>query len=425
MVGGQKGLIIVGGGPAGMVAGLLFARAGVPVTVLEKHNDFLRDFRGDTVHPSTLRIFSELGLLESLLERPHDKVRSLGAWVGDRELEVADFSGFDPRWNFIAMMPQWHFLDFIADEARRYPHFRLLMNSEAFGLVRREGRVTGVRYRSGGEERELAASLVIASDGRRSVLREEARLPLRSFGAPMDVFWFRIPKARAAENESTGVIVAGRIMALIDRGDYWQCAYVFAKGTADEVRARGLERFRSDVAATARHVPLEVAAISSWEDVKLLTVTLDRLELWHSPGLLVIGDAAHAMSPIGGVGINVAVQDAVAAANVLAGPMAAGEDLEPLLPKVQQRRLPAVRMIQGFQDAAQRRIVSRLLEKREGPLKPALALRLLDRFKWLRRLPAAFIGFGYKAEHVRSPAAPPRHPGESRDLGETRRDFST
>jgi 2-polyprenyl-6-methoxyphenol hydroxylase-like FAD-dependent oxidoreductase len=412
MVGGQKDLCIVGGGPAGMVAGLLFARAGVPVTVLEKHEDFLRDFRGDTVHPSTLRIFSEMGLLDRLLERPHDKVRSLGAWVGDRELEVADFSGFDPRWNFIAMMPQWHFLDFVADEARRYPHFELRMNAEAVGLIRQNGKVTGVRYRSAGEDRELPASLVIASDGRRSVLREEARLPLRSFGVPMDVFWFRIPKARAAENESTGVIVAGRIMALIDRGDYWQCAYVFAKGTADEVRARGLDRFRADVAATARNVPLDVAAIASWDDVKLLTVALDRLERWHAPGLLVIGDAAHAMSPIGGVGINVAVQDAVAAANVLAGPMAEGAELDPLLPKVQERRLPAVRMIQGFQDAAQRRVVSRLLERREGPLTPALPLRLLDRFRWLRRLPARFIGFGYKAEHVRSPSSSPSQEGE-------------
>jgi 2-polyprenyl-6-methoxyphenol hydroxylase-like FAD-dependent oxidoreductase len=407
MAGGQKNLVIVGGGPAGMVAGLLFARAGVPVTVLEKHGDFLRDFRGDTVHPSTLRIFSELGLLDRLLERPHDKVGSLGAWIGDREYEIADLSSFDPRWNFIAMMPQWDFLDFVADEARLYPNFTLLMNAEAFGLLREAGRVTGVRYRSGGEERELRASLVIASDGRRSVLREEAGLPLRSFGAPMDVFWFRIPKTRSAENGSTGVIVAGRIMALIDRGDYWQCAYVFAKGTAEEVRARGLERFRADVAATARHIPLDVAAVASWDDVKLLTVALDRLERWHAPGLLVIGDAAHAMSPIGGVGINVAVQDAVAAANALAGPMAAGADLDPLLPRVQERRLPAVRMIQGFQDIAQRRVVSRLLEKQEGPLKPAFALRLLNRFKWLRRFPAAFIGFGYKAEHVRSPAASP------------------
>jgi 2-polyprenyl-6-methoxyphenol hydroxylase-like FAD-dependent oxidoreductase len=398
-------IVIVGGGPAGMVAGLLFARAGLSVTVLEKHGDFLRDFRGDTVHPSTLRIFHDLGLLDRLLERPHDKVRSIGAWVGDRKLEVADFSGFDPRWNFIAMMPQWDFLDFVADEARRYPNFALAMEAEAFGLVREEGRVAGVRYREGGEERELRARLTIASDGRRSVLREEAALPLRTFGAPMDVFWFRLPKPRATENESTGVVVPGRIMALIDRGDYWQCAFVFAKGTADEVRARGIERFRADVAAAARDIPLQVEAIANWEDVKLLTVALDRLERWHAPGLLVIGDAAHAMSPIGGVGINVAVQDAVAAANILAGPMAAGAGVDSLLPKVQARRMPAVRLIQGFQDAAQRRVVSRLLERQEGPIEPALPLRLLNRFRLLRRLPAGFIGFGYKAERVRSPAA--------------------
>jgi 2-polyprenyl-6-methoxyphenol hydroxylase-like FAD-dependent oxidoreductase len=402
----ETDLCIAGGGPAGMVAGLLFARAGVRVTVLEKHGDFLRDFRGDTVHPSTLRIFSELGLLDRLLARPHDKVYDLGAWVGTRHIEIADFSRFDPRWNFIAMMPQWEFLDFVAAEARRYPNFTLTMNAEATGLLRDGGRVAGVRYREGGQAREIAARLVIASDGRRSLLRGEAALPLRTFGAPMDVFWFRIPKARAARNQTSAVIVAGRIMALIDRGDYWQCAYVFAKGTEDEVRARGIESFRAEVAATAPMLGLDVGAIGGWDDVKLLTVALDRLERWHVPGLLAIGDAAHAMSPIGGVGINVAVQDAVAAANALAGPMAAGADPDPLLARVQARRMPAVRAIQGFQDVAQRRVVSRLLERREGPLKPALPLRLLDRFATLRRLPAAFIGFGYKPEHVRSPEAP-------------------
>ena len=405
MAGEETDLCIVGGGPAGMVAGLLFARAGVRTTVLEKHSDFLRDFRGDTVHPSTLRIFSELGLLGRLLQRPHDKVRALGAWVGERHVQIADFSRLNPRWNFVAMMPQWHFLDFIADEARAYRHFNLVMEAEALGLVAGDGRVKGVRYRMGGEEREIRARLVIASDGRRSVLREESRLPLRSFGAPMDVFWFRIPKPRAAKNESTGVIVGGRIIALIDRGDYWQCAYVFAKGTADEIRGRGLDVFRAEVAETAPMLNLDVGAIESWEDVKLLTVALDRLERWHRPGLLVIGDAAHAMSPIGGVGINVAVQDAVAAANALAGPMARGEDVDRLLPKVQARRMPAVRSIQGFQDAAQRRVISRLLSRPSGPLKPAFALRLLDRFPPLRRLPAAFIGFGIRAEHVRSPEA--------------------
>jgi len=278
------------------------------------------------------------------------------------------------------------------------------MEAEALGLAVGRGEVRGVRYRQGGEAREIAAKLVIASDGRRSVLRGEAELPLRTLGAPMDVFWFRLPKARAAQNQSTGVFVAGRIMALIDRGDYWQCAYVFAKGSADGIRGRGIDRFRAEVAATAPMLELDAAAIAGWDDVKLLTVALDRLDRWHRPGLLVIGDAAHAMSPIGGVGINVAVQDAVAAANILAGPMARGEDAGPLPARVQARRMPAVRMIQALQDAAQRRIVGRLLVRGEGPVKPALALRLLERMPMLRRVPAALIGFGYRAEHVRSPA---------------------
>lgn len=401
----ETDLCIVGGGPAGMVAGLLFARAGVRTTVLEKHADFLRDFRGDTVHPSTLRIFSELGLLDEFLKRPHDKVRHVGAWIGERHFQLADFRRFDPRWNFIAMMPQWHFLDFVADAARRYPGFKLVMEAEGLGLESREGRVSGIRYRHAGEERRISAKLVIASDGRRSVLREEGRLPLRSFGAPMDVFWFQIPKMRAAENETTGVITAGRIMALIDRGDYWQCAYVFAKGGAEEIRARGLDQFRADVAGKAPMLGRNPAAIRSWDDVKLLTVTLDRLERWHRPGFLVIGDAAHAMSPIGGVGINVAVQDSVAAANILAAALARGGDVDALLPKVRARRMPAVRAIQCFQDAAQRRVVSRLLGRAAGPLKPPRALRLMARIPWLRRLPAAFLGFGVRPEHVRSPGA--------------------
>jgi 2-polyprenyl-6-methoxyphenol hydroxylase-like FAD-dependent oxidoreductase len=397
-------LCIVGGGPAGMVAGLLFARAGVRTIVLEKHADFLRDFRGDTVHPSTLRIFSELGLLERLMERPHDKVHDITAFVGGERVEVGDFSRFDSRWNFIAMMPQWEFLDFVADEARRYPNFTLAMEAEATGLVSEAGRVVGVCYRSGGEEREIRSRLVTASDGRRSVLRAEAALPLRSFGAPMDVFWFRLPKQRTAKNESTGFFAGGRIMAMIDRGDYWQCAYVFAKGQAEEVRARGLEAFRADVSAVGAPMAPQVEAIAGWDDVKLLTVALDRLERWHRPGLLVIGDAAHAMSPIGGVGINVAVQDAVAAANILAGPLAQGADPDPLLARVQARRMPAVRAVQAFQDAAQKRIIGRLLAT-DGPVRAPLPLRLLGRFPLLRRLPAAFLGFGVRPEHVRSPAA--------------------
>jgi 2-polyprenyl-6-methoxyphenol hydroxylase-like FAD-dependent oxidoreductase len=400
-------LCIVGGGPAGMVAGLLFARAGVSTTVLEKHADFLRDFRGDTVHPSTLRIFHEIGLLDRLLDRPHNKVHSLGALVGRQPVEVADFSHFDRRWNFIALMPQWEFLDFVADEARRYSHFQLRMKAEATGLIVEEDRVVGVPFLQDGDEDQIRARLVIAADGRRSILREESNLPQRSLGAPMDVFWFRVPKEVTSENDSTGVFDSGRIIALIDRGDYWQCAYVFAKGQGDVVRARGIEAFRAEIARVAPMVAGAVDAVRSWDDVKLLTVALDRLERWSRPGLLVIGDAAHAMSPIGGVGINVAIQDAVAAANVLAGPMAAGKDIDPLLPKVEARRRLSVRLTQAFQNSAQKRIISPLLAG-IGPVRPPLALRLLDRFPRLRRLPAAFLGFGVKAEHVRSPALAPR-----------------
>jgi 2-polyprenyl-6-methoxyphenol hydroxylase-like FAD-dependent oxidoreductase len=398
-----KQLCIVGGGPAGMVAGLLFARAGVATIVLEKHRDFLRDFRGDTVHPSTLRIFHELGLLGRLLDRPHDRVPDVDAVVGGRSYTVADLSAFDPRWNFIAMMPQWEFLDFVAEAARAYPHFKLVMEAEATGLIEEGGRVRGVRYREAGVEREIRADLVIASDGRRSVLREASALEVRTLGAPMDVFWFRIPKARGAKNETTGIFTPGHVIVLIDRGDYWQCAYLFRKGEVEAVRSRGLDAFRAEVAAAAPQLAGEIAAIGDWEDVKLLSVGLDRLETWHKPGLLVIGDAAHTMSPIGGVGINLAVQDAVAAANIVAAPLARGENVDPLLAKVQARRMLPVRVVQFFQKLVQDRIVGRVLAGTTGGKAP-LPLRLLGRFPFLRRIPAAFIGFGIRPEHVRSPS---------------------
>jgi 2-polyprenyl-6-methoxyphenol hydroxylase-like FAD-dependent oxidoreductase len=375
------------------------------VTVLEKHGDFLRDFRGDTVHPSTLRVFADLGLLDRLLERPHDKVRGVGVWIGRRHFDIADVSGTDPRWNFVAMMPQWEFLDFLANEARRYPGFRLLMNAEAVGLVKENGRVCGVRYLADGAEQALEANLVIAADGRRSVLRGEAELKVTDLGAPMDVFWFRVPKAPSAENATTGIATPGRIMALIDRGTYWQCAYVFPKGSGDAVRARGVDAFRSEVAAAAPMLAAEIGAVASWDDVKLLAVALDRLERWHRPGLLVIGDAAHAMSPVGGIGINIAVQDAVAAANILAGPLREGRDPNPLLGQVEKRRLPAVRRTQSMQKAVQERIISAVLAG-TGPLEAPLALRVLNRFPLLQRIPGRLLGFGFRPERVRSPEFP-------------------
>ncbi|MCW3849117.1 FAD-dependent oxidoreductase [Sphingomonas sp. LB-2] len=393
--------VIVGGGPAGMVAGLLFARAGVKTLVLEKHGDFLRDFRGDTVHPSTLAIFHELGLLDALLRRPHDEVTQLGGLVAGQAIRFAEFSGLKAPAPFIAMMPQWEFLDFVADAARRYPAFTLRQNAEAAALIEEGGRVAGVRL-AGGEE--VLARLTIACDGRHSVLRDRSGLPSKTIGAPMDVFWFRLPKPRGP-NRSMGVFDTGLILALIDRGDYWQCAFVFAKGSADRVRGDGLEAFRARIARAAPDLAEATGALASWDEVKLLTVTVDRLERWHRPGLLVIGDAAHAMSPIGGVGINLAVQDAVAAANALAGPMARGEDPDPLLHKVEDRRLWPTRMTQGMQKAAQDRIIAPLLGSSTPLARPPLVARLFDRFAFLRRIPARVIGMGFRPEHVRSPEA--------------------
>jgi 2-polyprenyl-6-methoxyphenol hydroxylase-like FAD-dependent oxidoreductase len=399
----DRDLLIVGGGPAGMMAGLLFARAGVRTLVLEKHGDFLRDFRGDTVHPATLDLFDELGLLDRLLARPHDEAPTLTGLVGGRPFTFADFSHLRTARGFIALMPQWEFLDFISSAARAYPGFSLQMNCEAKGVLSEGGRITGVITADG---QELRAKLVIAADGRRSVLREAAALPLQDLGAPMDVFWFRVPKPREAVNRTTGVFMPGRIIALIDRGDYWQCAFVFAKGSAETIRARGIAAFRADVIAVAPMLGSAIEAVASWDDVKLLTVALDRLTRWHRPGLLAIGDAAHAMSPVGGVGINLAVQDAVAAANILAGPMARGEDVDGLLARVQARRLLPTRLIQGMQRAIQTQVIGRLLAGGPPITRPPLILRLLQRFPLLQRIPAWIVGLGFRREHIRSPEAP-------------------
>lgn len=394
-------LLICGGGPAGMMAGLLFARAGVKTLVLEKHADFLRDFRGDTVHPSTMELFHELGALDELLSRPHDKATHLDGIIGGEKVRIADFTHLRTPAPFIALMPQWDFLDCVADLARALPAFSLRMNAQASDLLWDGDRVCGAVCN--GEP--IRARLVIAADGRSSILRERAELPLEDLGAPIDVFWFRLSKDRTGENRTTGVIATGRLLALLDRGDYWQCAYVFAKGTADAIRARGLDTFRADIAATAPFLADRTGELHDWEQVKLLTVELDRLTTWHRPGLLAIGDAAHAMSPMGGVGINLAIQDAVAAANYLAGPMADGSDVDDLLWRVQRRRMLPTRIVQAMQRTAQNRLIDRVVLRNVPITRPPRLLRLMQRYPILQRIPAYLVGMGFRREHIHSPEA--------------------
>ncbi len=391
--------MIAGGGPAGMMLGFLLARSGVDAFVLEKHADFLRDFRGDTIHPSTLEVIHELGLLEAFLALPHQEVVELRVHIGDAIMPVADFGHLPTRCRFLAFMPQWDFLNFLASEGSKLPTFRLEMEAEVTGILETSDRVTGVRLRTSTGAREMQADLVVAADGRHSVVRQAAGLPIEELGAPMDVLWFRLPRVAESPGEAMGRFDPGRIFIAINRGDYWQCGYIIPKGAFADLKARGLAEFRAAVAALAPFAAGGAERLGSWDDVSLLTVRLDRLTRWFRSGLLCIGDAAHAMSPVGGVGINLAIQDAVAAANILSAPLREGRLAVDDLARVQQRRELPTRLTQWAQMQIQQRVIAPALGSRT-PLRAPLPVRLLARFPFLRRIPARLVGLGVRPEHV-------------------------
>lgn len=395
----QTTCCISGGGPAGLMLGLLLARAGVPVVVLEKHRDFLRDFRGDTLHPSTLEVMEELGLAAGLLSLPHQKLERINAQFGHQTVPFADFRHLPVRHPFIALMPQWDFLTFLAQEAARLPNFKLILQCEAVDLLREGDRVTGVRATTPEGPLQVGATLVVAADGRASRLRDRSGLRLVALGAPIDVFWFRVQRDPSLAADTAGQFASGQVLVRIDRGDYWQCGYVIAKGTAEAIRALGIDAFRD------RLQPLFPATtdlrndLQDWNDVKLLTVAVNRLERWYLPGFLAIGDAAHAMSPIGGIGINLAIQDAVAAANILAEPLLEDRLTLKDLGAVQRRRFWPTRITQRAQILIQNRVLGPVLATTSAVRAP-WPITLFRRWPLLQRLPARLIGMGARPEHV-------------------------
>jgi 2-polyprenyl-6-methoxyphenol hydroxylase-like FAD-dependent oxidoreductase len=384
-----------------MMLGFLLARAGIEVIILEKHADFLRDFRGDTIHPSTLELMHELGILEEFLKRPHQEARELAGQVGGEMVTMGDFTHLPTRCKFIALMPQWDFLNFLIEQGGRYPEFQVRMQAEATSLMEENGRIAGVRATTPDGELEVRAALTVGADGRRSIVRERAGLQVLDLGAPMDVLWMRISRRPGDPGQTLGHAEAGKMFVMIDREDYWQCGFVIPKGAADEIRQRGIERFRESVAELAPFLRDRVGELRDWNDVRLLTVKVDRLKRWSRPGLLCIGDAAHAMSPVGGVGINLAIQDAVAAANILSTKLAAGTVSDGDLQAVQRRREFPTRATQKLQVAIQNRVIRRVLSSSQ-PLTLAWPLKLLQRWPVLRRIPARVIGMGFRPEHVRT-----------------------
>jgi 2-polyprenyl-6-methoxyphenol hydroxylase-like FAD-dependent oxidoreductase len=404
----QTTCAIAGGGPAGMMLGFLLARAGVKVVVLEKHEDFLRDFRGDTIHPSTLEVMHELGQLHELLKLPHGKVHRISAVMGTTSVQIGDFTHLPTQCRFIAMMPQWDFLNFLAAQGRHYRAFDLRMKAEVTELIEQEGRFVGVRAKTPTGELVITAALVIGADGRHSTVRDRAGLIVDDLGAPIDVLWMRLSR-QPGDGDAFLRIGVRKALVMLDRVDYWQCAFVIPKGGAEEVRQRGLEAFRADIAELAPLLKDRVRELQSWDDIKLLSVKVDRPREWYRPGLLCIGDAAHAMSPIGGVGINLAIQDAVAAANRLAGPLRTGQVGIEVLAGVQRRRMFPTRATQRMQVFAQNNFLRRVLSSSELPTLP-WPIRLINCVALLQRIPGRVVGLGVRPEHIATPdqgAAPP------------------
>ena len=396
---------IAGGGPAGVMLGFLLARAGVEVAVLEKHQDFFRDFRGDTIHPSTLQVMHELGLLDQFLKVHHDPISKLRMVVGGTEIQFADFSHLPTVCKFVALMPQWNFLDFLSQQGRKYPGFNLLMATEATDLIVEGERVTGIIANGPEGVLEIRADLVIGADGRHSVIRERAGFAVENLGAPMDVLWMRLSRKPSDPEQTGGFVNFGHLLVTLNRGDYWQCAFVIRKDGYQEVRNGGLDAFRSEIVRLAPFLADRVAELKDWDDIKLLTVAVDRLKQWWRPGLLCIGDAAHAMSPIGGVGVNLAVQDAVAAANILAEPLRLGQLTNDHLDQVQKRRTFPMKVIQKMQTTVQGRLIDPLISS-DKPITAPWIMRIFNVLPFLRRIPARTVGIGPRPEHVRTPPYP-------------------
>ena len=407
---------IAGGGPAGMMLGYLLARSGIDVVVLEKHADFFRDFRGDTVHPSTLELMHELGILDDFLKVRHDEIARIGGDVGGTFVTMADFSHLPTACKFIAIMPQWDFLNFLAERAEAFPSFQLMMQADATGVIEENGLVTGVRATTPDGDFEIRASLTVGCDGRHSTIREAAKLEIEDLGAPMDVLWFRLSRHEGEVAPALGHIRGGRIMVTIPREKYFQCGFVIPKGSGEVLKSQGIEPLRDAIVATAPELVDRVHELQSWDAISLLSVRVDRLKQWYRPGLLCIGDAAHAMSPIGGVGINLAIQDAVATANLLTEPLARGEVTVDDLARVQQRRTFPTKMTQGLQIFVQRNVISKIFARTDATdAKPTLPLpvRMLQWFPILQRIPARMLGLGFRPEHIRTPAPPHVQPQQS------------